>query len=410
MCIFHNIVTLMSIKLEFNIAKALVLSGVVSTVGIAGAHAHENAGSETQVEDCFFLTDDDADLKNHQLMLKENIENYASKSDVADDLEDYVIDNDIEICYAKLRPVTLGAWKSAENRMLLNTSLKSNEGRRMRVFFHEVVHAIQADTKILERYKDWSIEDRHASSLYNEAASRVVEFIIGYDMKLVGNSKVWNKVKYFGGADTYKDTYEAKIAEGVSKQDAMEIAGSKAWEDVFKDQSWLDAYGWRAADVIITSAQEGDFVRPAVFQRPSDIENKDFSLTGYVSETLNFTRYIPDQIPYEDRFGTNSDLMEVHQFLHGEFLAETLGRQNHVYRKTVKDLESAENPYLGVDIMSVSQDADEKLIDHLKCFAGIRECSEDFGYEFNPTEKRVDPTPRDPRSRVPGKYFSLRVR
>ena len=225
-----------------------------------------------------------------------------------------------------------------------------------KVYAHETLHGIQDGRKILDSKSNWSQETWIRATLYEEAAAKVVEIMVGFEQKQKGDDEVWKEIKsayesmVFTGPKT-NDAFlaawlEAKL-DNKSDKDALEAAGAAAWGTVFERQSWREFYITGTMGHTLGEMNKGVFDRVSFAGSGKD-DVLRARASGNIGPDLNFTRGVVP--PARDAlFRDLPELKQAFEALELERTERAYGRKSKTARDLRQRLEADKNAYLGID-------------------------------------------------------------
>ncbi len=225
------------------------------------------------------------------------------------------------------------------------------------VLVHEKTHAAQkALGGDVTLYSD-DVETVIRRTLYTEAAARVAEVLFAFQAKLNGKNEMWNVVKTLE-ANYYKSLsrviekeYKAAESDGKEPQEALIIAGSRAWEKMFENTDWKDFYIRQKLGFYMREINKGSYAhRPAVSRSLSGIATKSGNIEGY----LNFTALVKEP-DYDEIFSDSPELEKVMWALEAARFRQSYGPRDAASNKFIRSAKQSAAPYGHVDFKTVER-------------------------------------------------------
>ena len=222
---------------------------------------------------------------------------------------------------------------------------------------HEMMHAAQDQNGLFISDYGWDIESRLQHNLSVEAAAATAEMLIAYEAYLRGKDDYWLYLNTsFGNAAMDKksltildQTYCNAMAVGASHQDALMLAGRKAFENVFQHQGWLSFYCNQELVSYAFEVTAGLYDRPFVLQSGVFDQNK-LNAAGQIGfGGLSFTAAA--DIPGLGRvLQTQPQMYFAFQAVEVERVRRSFGYASPEHAQIYNQAVAEKNPYLGLDI------------------------------------------------------------
>ncbi len=181
--------------------------------------------------------------------------------------------------------------------------------------------------------------------------AHVTEIAIAYEMSRAGDTESWDSLSNVTPPhvmSTFKQTYEAASAANNTHRQALERAGSAAWNAMFFDnKEWV---GFYTAQTI--QSYMNNFVKPFVSMSASPSPVDTAQVSGKISENLNLTRYV-EKPRFTELFSDNDNLRHIAEALEYQRARHLFDDDDHRTKEALARAVHGKNPYLDIDFRAV---------------------------------------------------------
>ena len=217
---------------------------------------------------------------------------------------------------------------------------------------HEAMHGVQRAGGLGMPSPGGNLENRVRDLLYEEAAAKTSEIIFAFEARRNGHLEYWEYFKGFvGGAQTlgdFQQAFDAKMKEpDASYDDGLKAGGAVTWQNVMKNDYFLDFYMTRAFINYSVALNRGDFDGKPILG-PGDFPDRAV-LSGKVNEDFNFTE---DVIPPDSHalFARNRRMYFAFQRIEIDRTRRIHGSEDGRTRRQVAKARAEGNPYMNVNL------------------------------------------------------------
>ncbi len=309
---------------------------------------------------------------------------------LAPPLTDHANEHNVFICYGGAGG-NYGVWQPSAGIIVINPAHRT-QGANARVLAHELLHVRQSSNNLNTFYNTYSMADVQTQTLSNEAAAGAIAVLVAIEARLYGDDSLWH---FDEGQDdrmaehmwqVYGDTRRG----GADHHASLEAAGLAGYNFMYTRQGWLDVYNANTARHLVEKLAANWFRAPAATRYSLD----NIRRTGEVSDSFNFTRNVASAPDKATRFGRNTAMRDLYDYLSLQQLTQSRGARHEETRALRVLMEAYGNPYTGVDFETlaaqVSANPQTPVLHLINCMIGKGVCN------------APPPTPPSPRRAMCG--------
>lgn len=165
---------------------------------------------------------------------------YYNKPDAVfvKEIREFALRRDVLYCLKRLKSTISGEWNDGENTAKIDRTARSDEIFLTSV--HETIHGMQEAQGSSFNEDELTLEARQEVSLANEAVAAVGEGVAAYELMLEGDGRAWNAYGQPFRSQMHAAFTACTRNKNSSRQDCLLKMAEKGWDEIFKDQFWLD--------------------------------------------------------------------------------------------------------------------------------------------------------------------------
>lgn len=281
-------------------------------------------------------------------------------------------DRDVYHCQEKLSgPTLMGQYQGCQGTTFLNLGQLETESRHRRryvemtmymTFVHETMHALQHKYGTSGGLWEYDFTATAVNNMAFEWAAAAAGYRAVYEMHLNGDSEHFHYFKREAVPGSYHRTsldmmdriYKRETANGKSRQDALDTATARVWENMFLQKHRRQPY---MADVIknylnYINAGSGPFYRNLKVSTQDTI-NSVTRKGGKIDETFNFLNQAGLDLATLDLFQKNDMLRGIANAMEVVRYTGSFGANDPRTKALRAAQVEAENPYLDLDFKLV---------------------------------------------------------
>jgi len=268
-----------------------------------------------------------------------------------------------------------GVWSPLEGVVFLNSDTTLlTAPKEINTLSHEKTHAVQNMNGLCDDDPQWTIRDFQLNTLSIEAAAKTAENLMALELYYngVADGPWLDRVEMDSlGTSRLLAAFKEALANNTPYAEALKRAGEVGFNAQFGHQWWLDSYN----DGVLAYYTQQAVKRFLLAPKPESYSLDQVRMSGYISPSFNFTANI-ESLPSDDMcFGDNKRMRQAFDYADAERLGLAMGRKSRVYSEAIKKLRDDNNPFIGVDMVLVSDvlhvtDGQVTALEVMNYFAG----------------------------------------